>query len=126
MPKLSPAIPDEVLLAAFGDRSRLSDELWITSHQLAMLMGRSIGQLDEDRKVGNPPSYMRPWGTRGPVRYRLGTVRDFMMGPYATECRNTREMAKHKAEIAMFSPKELNRAFGLPSPRKPPSKTSRR
>ncbi len=91
MPKVSKAIPDELLLAHLDDRSKLSDALWIIPAQLGMIMGRSTDQLEEDRKVGNPPPSMRPWGEKGPVRYKLGTVREHMFGPASQEYQNTRQ-----------------------------------
>jgi hypothetical protein len=89
MPKVSRSIPDELILAKFSDRNALSDDLWLIPPQVSMLIGRSVDQLEEDRKVGNPPKSMKPWGEKGPVRYRIGTVRDFMLGPAAEEYSNT-------------------------------------
>jgi hypothetical protein len=89
MPKTSPAIPDDTLLALLSDRAKLSDDLWITPKQLSMLLGRSVDQLEEDRKVGNPPAFMKPHERL--VRYRLGTVRDFMLGVASEEYNNTRQ-----------------------------------
>jgi hypothetical protein len=90
MPKVTPGIPDEIVLAKFGDREALCDELWLIPAQVGMLLGRSQDQLEEDRKVGNPPPAMRPWSESGPVRYRLGTVRDMMLGPASDEYKDTR------------------------------------
>lgn len=89
MPKISPGIPNELLFAHVADRDKLSDALWIIAAQVAMLLARSVDQLDEDRKVGNPPPAMKPWGVKGPVRYKLGSVRDFMFGSAAEEYNNT-------------------------------------
>ncbi len=89
MPKVSPSVPNEIVLAKLSDRSALSDDLWLIPPQVSMLIGRSTDQLEEDRKIGNPPPAMKPWGDKGPVRYRLGTVRDFMLGPAGTEYANT-------------------------------------
>lgn len=89
MPKISPGIPNELLFAYVADREKLSDALWIIAAQVAMLLARSVDQLDEDRKVGNPPPAMKPWGVKGPVRYKLGSVRDFMFGSAAEEYNNT-------------------------------------
>ena len=36
MPKTSPAIPDDTLLALFSDRAKLPDDLRITARQLAV------------------------------------------------------------------------------------------
>jgi hypothetical protein len=57
-----------------------------------MLLGRSQDQLAEDRKVGNPPAFKKDGGS---IRYRLGTVRDHMMG--AKEFNNT-EQARRAAQ----------------------------
>ena len=89
MPKQSRTIPDDLLLARLGDREALSDELWLIAPQVGMLIGRSVSQLNDDRKVGNPPPAMYPFGEKGGVRYRLGTVRDLMFG--AKEYSNTRQ-----------------------------------
>lgn len=89
MPKVTPSIPNDLLLARLSDRTALDDALWLIPPQVGMLLGRSTDQLEEDRKAGNPPPAMKPWGEKGPVRYRLGTVRDYMLGPAATEYANT-------------------------------------
>lgn len=89
MPKVTPSIPNDLILAHIGDKEKLSDNLWLIPPQLSMLLGRSIDQLEEDRKVGNPPPAMKPWGEKGPVRYKLGTVRDFMFGSASREYNNT-------------------------------------
>lgn len=89
MPKVSPSIPTELVLAKLSDRASLSDDLWLIPPQVGMLIGRSTEQLEDDRKVGNPPPAMKPWGEKGPVRYRLGSIRDFMLGPAGTEYPNT-------------------------------------
>lgn len=89
MPKVSPSIPTEMVFAKLSDRAALSDDLWLIPPQVGMLIGRSTEQLEDDRKVGNPPPAMKPWGEKGPVRYRLGAVRDFMFGPAGTEYSNT-------------------------------------
>lgn len=90
MPKVTPGIPDEIVLAKLGDRGALSDDLWLIPSQVGMLLGRSVDQMEEDRKVGNPPPSMKPWNEKGPVRYRLGTLRDWMFGPASEEYSNTR------------------------------------
>lgn len=77
MPKQTPSIPNEVVLAKLGDREALSDELWLISAQVGMLLGRSQDQLADDRKVGKPPAFKKDGGS---IRYRLGTVRDHMFG----------------------------------------------
>lgn len=107
MPKVSPAIPDAIILAHIGDREKLSDDLWLIAPQLSMLLGRSVDQLDEDRKVGNPPPAMKPWGEKGPVRYKMGTVRAFMFGKASTEYNNTeharQEIAKRNLTTSAFT-----------------------
>lgn len=75
MPKQTLSIPNDVLWARLGDRSLLSDELWLIAAQVGMLLGRSTDQLSEDRKVGNPPPFKKDGGS---IRYRLGSVRDHM------------------------------------------------
>lgn len=75
MPKQTFSIPNDVLWARLGDRTTLSDELWLIASQVGMLLGRSTDQLAEDRKVGNPPAFKKDGGS---IRYRLGTVRDHM------------------------------------------------
>lgn len=97
MPKVTPGIPDEIVLAKLADRQALSDELWLIPSQVGMLLGRSTDQLEEDRKSGNPPPSMRPWHEKGPVRYRLGTLRDWMLGPASDEYASTR-MAREGSE----------------------------
>lgn len=77
MPKQTPSIPNDILWARLGDRSALSDELWLIAAQVGMLLGRSTDQLAEDRKVGNPPPFKKDGGS---IRYRLGSVRDHMFG----------------------------------------------
>lgn len=91
MPKVTPSIPTDLVLAKLSDRQALSDDLWLIPAQVGMLLGRSMDQLEEDRKVGNPPPAMKPWGEKGAVRYRLGTVRDYMTGPASKEYSNTTE-----------------------------------
>ncbi|HDR9033314.1 TPA: hypothetical protein QDB07_000763 [Burkholderia vietnamiensis] len=71
-------IPPAVLRAAFSDRSKLSDDVLITTAQLAMLLNRKVRTLEEDRKKGLPPPFKKPWGERGGVRYRIGTIRDMI------------------------------------------------
>lgn len=91
MPKVSPSIPTDLVLAKLSDRQALSDDLWLIPAQVGMLLGRSMETLDDERKAGKPPLGMKPWGENGAVRYRLGTVRDFMMGPASKEYSNTTE-----------------------------------
>lgn len=89
MPRQSRTISDDILLARLGDRQTLSDELWLIAPQVGMLIGRSTSQLNDDRKVGNPPPAMYPFGEKGGVRYRLGTIRDLMFN--TKEFANTRQ-----------------------------------
>ena len=107
MSKRTPTISDELLLAHLGDRSRLSDDLWITAQQLSFLLGRSDAQLKDDRASGTPPPAMWPWGSRGSVRYRLGSVRDFMMGANATEYESIAQMRARKASESLLTLSEL-------------------
>ena len=89
MPKQSRTISDDILFAKLGDRQALSDEIWLIAPQVGMLIGRSTSQLNDDRKVGNPPPTMYPFGEKGGVRYRLGSVRDLMFN--TKEFANTRQ-----------------------------------
>lgn len=100
MPKQTPTIPNEVLWSRLGDRSTLSDELWLIAAQVGMLLGRSSDQLAEDRKVGNPPPFKKDGGS---IRYRLGTVRDHMFN--AQEFKNTTEakIAANKLPLGTFA-----------------------
>lgn len=100
MPKQTPSIPNEVLWARLGDRSVLSDELWLIAAQVGMLLGRSTDQLSEDRKAGNPPPFKKDGGS---VRYRLGSVRDHMFG--SPEFNNTTQarLAVDKNKFGIFS-----------------------
>lgn len=100
MPKQTPSIPNEILWARLGDRSALSDELWLIAAQVGMLLGRSTDQLSEDRKVGNPPPFKKDGGS---VRYRLGSVRDHMLG--LPEFNNTTQarLAVDKNKFGIFS-----------------------
>ena len=65
-----------------------------------MLLGRSTDQLSEDRKVGNPPPFKKDGGS---IRYRLGTVRDHMLG--LPEFNNTTQarVAVDKRKFGIFS-----------------------
>lgn len=100
MPKQTPSIPNEVLWAQLGDRSLLSDELWLIAAQVGMLLGRSTDQLAEDRKVGNPPPFKKDGGS---IRYRLGTVRDHMFG--SPEHNNTTQarLSVERSKFGSFS-----------------------
>ena len=100
MPKQTPSIPNEVLWAQLGDRSELSDELWLIAAQVGMLLGRSTDQLAEDRKVGNPPPFKKDGGS---IRYRLGSVRDHMFG--SPEYNNTTQarLSIERSKLGSFS-----------------------
>lgn len=63
-----------------------------------MLIGRSTSQLNDDRKVGNPPPAMYPFGEKGGVRYRLGSVRDLMFN--TKEFANTRQARAELERLA--------------------------
>lgn len=98
MPKQTPTVPNDLLLAKLGDREALSDELWLVSSQVGMLLGRSLDQLDEDRKAGVPPPFI-PLGPKS-VRYKLGSVRDHMLN--RQEYSNTTE-ARLASKSALLS-----------------------
>ncbi|WP_205183035.1 hypothetical protein [Burkholderia sp. LMG 13014] len=71
---------DLLILERIEDRASLPDALWITPQQVGLLLGgRSVEQLEDDRKAGTGPKWSKPFGERGAVRYRLGAVRDFMI-----------------------------------------------
>ena len=84
---ITPSIPDELLLAHLSDREKLSDDLWVLPSQLGMLTGRSRDQLEDDRKSGRPPPFFKPFPKS--VRYKLGAVRDVMLGPLTEQYGNT-------------------------------------
>ncbi|RAR66889.1 hypothetical protein C7401_102314 [Paraburkholderia unamae] len=82
---------DLLILERLDDREKLPDSAWITPQQVGLLMGgRSVEQLEDDRKAGTGPKWAKPFGERGAVRYRMGAVRDFMFG--TPEFNNTLEM----------------------------------
>ena len=91
MPRPSSGIPDALILAHISDRAALSDDLWLLPPQVGMLLGKSTDQLKTDRADGTPPPGMKPWGDKGPVRYKLGSVRDVLLGPRSEEYRNRAE-----------------------------------
>lgn len=70
---------DLLLIASLADRKTVSDDMWITTHQVALLTQRSYDQVEDDRKAGIGPKWTKPYGERGAVRYRMGAVRDFML-----------------------------------------------
>jgi len=78
MPKISQTIPNDLLFAHLGDRQKLSDSVWLLPQQVALLLGRSVDQLGDDRKRDLPPPFFKPNGDGGTVRYLLGSVRDDM------------------------------------------------
>ncbi|MGF6570169.1 helix-turn-helix transcriptional regulator [Paraburkholderia fungorum] len=55
----------------------------LTTEQVATLLGRSVAQLANDRRVGLGPAWVQPFGPNGVVRYRLGDVRAFTNAPAA-------------------------------------------
>ncbi|HDR9283668.1 TPA: hypothetical protein QDB45_005282 [Burkholderia vietnamiensis] len=71
-------IPDALLLSALGNKELLHDDLWLSPAQAGMVMGRSARMLEDDRKNGTSPPFIKRGGANGPVRYRLGDVRNFM------------------------------------------------
>lgn len=50
----------------------------LTTEQVATLLGRSVAQLANDRRVGLGPKWSQPFGPNGAVRYRLGDVRAYV------------------------------------------------
>lgn len=72
-------IPNEVLWKHLENRTELSDKAWLLPVQAGMLMGRTDRVLEEDRKRGVPPPFMKPWGDNGPVRYEMGDVRAIVL-----------------------------------------------
>lgn len=100
MPKQTPSIPNEILWARLGDRSALSDELWLIAAQVGMLLGRSVDQLAEDRKVGNPPPFKKDGGS---IRYRLGSVRDHMFGSPEFTTTTQAKITKDKHSLGAYS-----------------------
>lgn len=100
MPKQTPSIPNEILWARLGDRSALSDELWLIAAQVGMLLGRSTDQLAEDRKVGNPPPFKKDGGS---IRYRLGSVRDHMFGSPEFTTTTQAKITKDKHSLGAYS-----------------------
>lgn len=100
MPKQTPSIPNETLWAHLGDRSALSDELWLIAAQVGMLLGRSTDQLAEDRKVGNPPPFKKDGGS---IRYRLGSVRDHMFNTQEFKTTTEAKIAANKLPLGTFA-----------------------
>lgn len=77
MPKQIPSLPIEILWARLGDRSALSDELWLSAAQVALLLGGDGDQTTSDLKFGPLQPVINDDGT---IRYRLGNVRDQIFG----------------------------------------------
>ncbi len=98
-----PTPMDLLILERLEDRVKLPDAAWITPQQVGFLLGRSVEQVEDDRKTGNGPKWAKPFGERGVVRYRMGAVRDFMFNQ--PEFNNTLEM-----RIALGTPAYLNDA----------------
>jgi len=73
-----PRIPDAVIFQHLKNREALNDDLWLVPAQVSMLLGKTERTLEEDRKNGNPPPFMKPWGVTGPTRYTVGAVRDYL------------------------------------------------
>lgn len=72
MPKVIPTIPDELLLTKF---SELDEVLPLTPQQVAMMLGKTLSQLQEARKAGSGPRFD---SNGGRVRYFVGHVRDYL------------------------------------------------
>lgn len=100
MPKQTPTIPNEVLWSRLGDRTTLSDELWLIAAQVGMLLGKSTDQLAEDRKVGNPPPFKKDGGS---IRYRLGSVRDHMFNAQEFKTTTEAKIAANKLPMGTFA-----------------------
>jgi hypothetical protein len=111
MPKVSPAIPDSLILKHLSDRVELSDEIPLLPQQVAMLLGRSKDQMQEDRKVGKPPPHFKIGGDHGPVRYRLGGVRDFIFSH--SEKVSTSTPARPRGSVKASSFSDFIRKGGL-------------
>jgi hypothetical protein len=116
MPKQTPSIPNEVLWAKLGDRSVLSDELWLIAAQVGMLLGRSTDQLAEDRKVGNPPPFKKDGGS---IRYRLGSVRDHMFSSPEFSTTTQSKRAANRNQINFLSNIQSWAANAAPDDRRP-------
>ena len=72
MPKVSPLIPNELLLREFD---HLSPLIQLIPEQVSMLIGISIAQLKDNREEGYPPPFTKQGGA---IRYQLGAVRDYL------------------------------------------------
>jgi len=72
MPKIIPTIPDELLLTKF---SELDAVLPLTPQQVAMMLGKTVSQLQEARKAGSGPKFD---SNGGRVRYFVGHVREYL------------------------------------------------
>jgi len=57
-----------------------SDVHLLTADQVATMLGRSVGQLADDRRAGRGPKWTQPFGPNGRIRYRLGDVREYLSG----------------------------------------------
>lgn len=72
MPKVSPLLPNELLLREFD---HLSPLIQLTPEQVSMLIGISRKQMEDNRAAGNPPPFTKQGGS---IRYQLGAVRDYL------------------------------------------------
>lgn len=104
MPRVSKmGLPDELLLKHLANREELSDEIRIKPAQLALILGRSLDQLQDDRATGKPPP-PAPKKGREAVRYRLGDVRAHLFGDDASRstARTKTSTTVRSASIAEF------------------------
>ena len=72
MPKVSPLIPNELLLSEFD---HLSPLIQLIPEQASMLMGISLEQMKSNRREGHPPPHTKQGGS---IRYQLGAVREYL------------------------------------------------
>jgi len=72
MPKISPVIPNEILLKELDS---LDGSILIIPEQCGMLIGSSKRQLKDDRKNGSPPPYVKKGGSN---MYRIEDVRNYL------------------------------------------------
>lgn len=72
MPKVTPLIPTDILLAQLDTLSGL---IQIIPEQASMLLGISVDQLKKNRNEGRPPPHTKEGGS---IRYKLEVVRDYL------------------------------------------------
>ena len=72
MPKIKPLIPTDYLLEHLD---RLSGLIQIIPEQAGMLLGILTSQLEENRKAGEPPPFVKQGGS---YRYRIEDVRNYL------------------------------------------------